>query len=123
MPRVNQINAGPYAALSGSITIDLWGNDALSDLFGNNDVGKTLTFRAAMTATGALTGTVSLYQGSLIGSAVVYDSAPCGGIDLAGTDAAGDSVTVDAVGSRFWRVEWTTTGTDAEIAFTVEAAE
>ena len=123
MPRVNQINAGPYAALSGSITIDLWGNDALSDLFGSNDVGKILTFRAAMTATGALTGTVSLYQGSLIGSAVVYDSAPCGGIDLAGTAAAADSVTFDAVGSRFWRVAWTMTGTDATIAISAEAAE
>ena len=123
MPRVNQINAGPYAALSGSITIDLWGNDALSDLFGNNDVGKILTFRASMTATGALTGTVALYQGSLIGSAVVYDSAPCDGIDLAGTDAAADSVTFDAVGSRFWRLAWTMTGTAAEIAFSAEAAE
>ena len=123
MPRVNQINAGPYTALSGAITIDLWGNDALSDLFGSNDVGKILTFRAAMTATGALTGTVSLYQGSLIGSAVVYDAAPCGGIDLAGTDAAADSVTFDAVGSRFWRVAWTMTGTDATIAISAEAAE
>lgn len=123
MPRVNQINAGPYAALSGSITIDLWGNDALSDLFGSNDVGKILTFRAAMTATGALTGTVSLYQGSLIGSAVVYDAAPCGGIDIAGTDAAADSVTFDAVGSRFWKIVWTMTGTAAEIAFSAEAAE
>ena len=123
MPRVNQINAGPYAALSGSITIDLWGNDALSDLFGNNDVGKTLTFRAAMTATGALTGTISLYQGSLIGSAVVYDAAPCGGIDIAGADAAADSVTFDAVGSRFWRLAWTMTGTDATIAISAEAAE
>lgn len=123
MPRVNQINAGPYAALSGSITIDLWGNDALSDLFGSSDVGKILTFRAAMTATGALTGTVSLYQGSLIGNAVVYDSAPCGGINLSGTDAAADSVTFDAVGSRFWKIVWTMTGTAAEIAFSAEAAE
>lgn len=110
------------AGVGTSKTLDLAGDRSMSvDCFApGNDVGHPITFRAVGDAT-TTAAVIDLYQGGLVNGVIVWDGKAAGGIPLS-ADTLSDSVSFDAVGSRFWK--WTLTSlTGAAVSVTAEVAK